>query len=105
MKLVMSFGYAFGKPSPNEFDAVYDARRFRNPYGNPKLRNKDGRDQSVRLAVLSDPDVMEFILKVIKLNSNSVAIGCMGGKHRSVAIAEVIARRTGAQLRHRDLSR
>jgi UPF0042 nucleotide-binding protein len=119
---IMSFGFKYGLPS--DADLVADARFVSNPFWNEELRPFTGQDQPVRDFVLGQPGVAEFINNYVAalapvlrgyLNENkrygTIAIGCTGGKHRSVAIAEEIARRIGEQpdvsvhLRHRDLGR
>ena len=103
IKSVMSFGYSNG--IPEDVDMIYDVRCFRNPYRRKSLRASDGRDERIRRYVLESPGVQEFIDEVIRFSAKEerVAIGCFGGRHRSVAIAEEIARRTGAYVSHRDL--
>ena len=99
MDLVVSFGYKY-KPKLNEYDAVYDVRHFPNPHSNPCLRPLDGTDIRVQVVVLSNPQVQKFIDEIVTANHHKIAIGCYGGRHRSVAIAEEIARLTGAQICH-----
>jgi UPF0042 nucleotide-binding protein len=118
---VMSFGFKYGLPL--DADLVIDARFLPNPHWIPELRPKSGRDADVSEYVLSQPDAAEFLdryTEVLRLlipgyrregkRYLTLAVGCTGGKHRSVAIAEEFARRlTGegltAAARHRDLGR
>lgn len=101
MKLVISFAYKY---LPTQMlatvDEVHDVRRFRNPHSNPALRPLDGTHPDVSAYVLSSPGVEEFIAGVIARDPNVIALGCTGGRHRSVAIAEEIARRTGCRFVH-----
>ncbi|HEY0507244.1 MAG TPA: RNase adapter RapZ [Blastococcus sp.] len=118
---VMSFGFKYGLPL--DADLVIDARFLPNPHWIPELRPKSGRDADVSEYVLSQPDAAEFLdryTEVLRLlipgyrregkRYLTLAVGCTGGKHRSVAIAEEFARRLTAEgltaaARHRDLGR
>jgi len=119
---VMSFGYKYGLPS--DVDMVADMRFLPNPYWDENLREFSGKDQIVKDAVMSNPLTEKFLshfeesLGIVLggyQNENktfaTLAIGCTGGKHRSVAIAEEIAQRLGSRpdiqvtLKHRDLGR
>jgi UPF0042 nucleotide-binding protein len=102
---------------------VVDARFLPNPFWEPDLRDLTGTDGAVSAYVLSQPGAAEFVDTVVQLiNSTApgferegkryltVAVGCTGGKHRSVAIAEELARRLrsgwlAAGAQHRDLGR
>jgi UPF0042 nucleotide-binding protein len=118
---VVSFGFKYGIPV--DADVVADMRFVPNPYWQPDLRPMTGQDKPVSDFVLGNPLAQQFLknyvdvldtLRIGYLNEGkrfvTVAIGCTGGKHRSVAMAEEIAR----QLRekgsptlvvHRDLGR
>ena len=119
---VMSFGFKYGLPS--DADMVADARFIPNPFWIESLRPFTGEDEDVSDYVLAQAGVSEFVagyvaaLKpVLKgyLNENkryaTIAIGCTGGKHRSVALARAIAALLGEQtdvtvsVKHRDLGR
>jgi UPF0042 nucleotide-binding protein len=118
---VMSFGFKYGLPV--DADLVADARFLPNPYWVPELRPLDGRDDAVREYVLAQVGAAEFLdtyeqlLDIIGAGYQregkryvTVAIGCTGGKHRSVAIAEDLAARmrthgVDATVLHRDLGR
>jgi UPF0042 nucleotide-binding protein len=118
---VTSFGYKYGIPL--DADLVFDARFLPNPYWYSHLRSKSGLDQEVREFVLAQPDtgpflehlwpLVEFLLPRFVAEGKSylnVAVGCTGGRHRSVVIAEVVARRItqagfSVQTSHRDLGR
>ena len=99
---VMSFGYKFGLPPAA--DLVLDVRFMENPFYIPALRDKDGRDEAVRDFVLGHPATREFLDHLIpflrfvlpryeeeKKARLSIALGCTGGRHRSVVIAEKVA--------------
>jgi len=101
---VLSFGFKYGIPS--ECDIVFDVRFLPNPYYVDALRNQTGLDDEVRSYVMSQPAAEEFISKffdlikmTLPLYSNEgkelliVGIGCTGGQHRSVAIADEIGKR------------
>lgn len=115
---VISFGYRNGLPSDADF--VADARFLHNPHWVPALRALTGLDPAVRDYVLGSEGAKEFIeayavllSDVLELyrshdkHSVTIGIGCTGGKHRSVAIAEALGealRTRGLQVRvtHRD---
>jgi UPF0042 nucleotide-binding protein len=101
---VMSFGFKFGIPP--EAGWVVDARMVRNPFWVPELRSSTGLDPSVRDYVLEDAVAHELIDRAhgLLLWSSqryaergrevlSFAVGCTGGRHRSVAIVEALAER------------
>ena len=119
---LVSFGYKFGLPMDS--DLVVDVRFLPNPFWIPELRDQTGRDEPVRAYVLSQDGAAEFIDRYLDLlglvaggyrregkHYLTVSIGCTGGKHRSVAISEEIARRLAdnpgmtVSVAHRDLGR
>jgi UPF0042 nucleotide-binding protein len=118
---VLSFGFKYGLPL--DADLVVDARFLPNPHWVPELRPMTGRDAEVRDYVLGQEHATEFLdeyMQVLRLllpgyqregkRYLTLAVGCTGGKHRSVAIAEEFARRLTAEsvpasARHRDLGR
>jgi len=118
---VLSFGFKYGLPPDADF--VLDARFLPNPYWVPELRENTGRDAEVSKYVLGQHGARTFIETYARLINTTapgferegkryltVAVGCTGGKHRSVAIAEELARRLrdvrlSAAAQHRDLGR
>ena len=118
---VLSFGFKYGLPPDADF--VVDARFLPNPYWVPELREHTGRDEAVSRYVLGQRGASTFVETFVRLvNATApgferegkryltVAVGCTGGKHRSVAIAEELARRLrdirlAAIAQHRDLGR
>ena len=118
---VVSFGFRFGLPA--HADLVLDVRFLPNPYFVPGLRPLPGTDPTVRDFVLGQPDAAAFLDRIVDLGGFllpryraegksylTVAIGCTGGKHRSVAIAGELARRLevgGQRIRlwHRDVEK
>lgn len=119
---IMSFGYKYGLPV--DADNVADARFLPNPFWNEELRPYTGLDEQVSDYVLSQTGAAEFVDSYINalkpvlagyLRENkhyaTVAIGCTGGKHRSVAIAKKISELLSNQqeisvtVRHRDLGK
>ncbi len=96
MITVMSFGHRNGKPSA---DLLIDVRKFNNPHNIKTLRNLTGLDQPVMDAVMASPGVKPFVdLSIVNVaglasvrDDVRVAVGCIGGRHRSVAIARAIA--------------
>ena len=119
---VMSFGYKYGIPV--DADNVADARFLPNPFWNEELRPFTGLDSQVSEYVLSQTGAMDFVESYVKalepvldgyLRENkhyaTIAIGCTGGKHRSVAVSqklsELLSRNNDftVTVRHRDLGK
>lgn len=119
---VMSFGFKFGLPS--DVDMVADMRFLPNPYWDESLRHQSGKDLKVSEYVVSHPLAKEFLEHFVKsldvvlkgyIGENkpfaTLAIGCTGGKHRSVAVAEELVKQLSQRddiqvtLKHRDLGR
>jgi UPF0042 nucleotide-binding protein len=118
---VVSFGYKYGLPV--DADLVVDVRFLPNPYWIPELRELNGRDAEVRDYVLGQQDAGDFldrytsILEIIGAGYTreskrylTLAVGCTGGKHRSVVMAQQLADRltelgVRATVVHRDLGR
>lgn len=119
---IMSFGFKYG--TPTDADIVLDMRFLPNPFWNPELRPFNGRDARVSEYVLLQPGVEEFsghflgMLDTVMpgyLRENKrhalIAVGCTGGKHRSVAMTEHLAAQLRGRedvtvsVRHRDLGR
>ncbi|MFI6158872.1 RNase adapter RapZ [Micromonospora haikouensis] len=118
---VLSFGFKYGLPPDADF--VLDARFLPNPYWVPELREHTGREEAVSAYVLGQEGADAFVGTYADLvNATTVgferegkryltvAVGCTGGKHRSVAIAEELAARLrhaglAANAQHRDLGR
>jgi len=118
---IQSFGYKHGLPL--DADLVLDCRFLPNPYWDESLRDLTGLDQKVREYVLSSDLALEFVERVEGLlelllpafvaegkSYLTLAIGCTGGRHRSVALAEEIARRLrrkgyDPRVQHRDVGR
>jgi UPF0042 nucleotide-binding protein len=118
---VLSFGFKYGLPVDADF--VCDARFLPNPYWVPELRERTGQDESVSSYVLAQAGAKDFVGTYAHLIGATaggferegkryltVAVGCTGGKHRSVALAEELAARLrdsrlSAYASHRDLGR
>jgi UPF0042 nucleotide-binding protein len=118
---VVSFGYKHGIPL--DVDIVFDCRFLPNPFWVEELRPYSGLDAPVRDYVLSQPESMDFLAKVDDLLTAilpafiregksylTIAMGCTGGRHRSVALAEALATRLGGHghptsVFHRDVDR
>lgn len=118
---VCSFGYKYG--IPHEADLVLDVRFLKNPYYVPELREKTGMTPEVYDYVFSDPnaetlvkklaDMFRFLLPLYLAEGKTslvIAIGCTGGRHRSVSVSrrlhqELLAAGHNATLRHRDAER
>lgn len=119
--VVISFGFKYGIPV--DADYVADMRFLPNPFWIPELRHSTGRDAAVSDYVLTQPGAHEFLEQYVPMLETvaagylregkrfmRVAIGCTGGKHRSVAMTEKIAglleeRGFLAHATHRDLGR
>ena len=102
--LVESFGYKHGLPASADF--VFDVRCLPNPYWEPKLRPLSGKDEPVRKFLNSQPIVQQMVDDIVAFLEDwipryqdfqrsylTVAIGCTGGLHRSVYVAEAVAKR------------
>jgi UPF0042 nucleotide-binding protein len=117
---LLSFGFKHGIPV--EADVVLDVRFLPNPFFVPQLSALSGEDEAVARFVLDDAETKPFVDKAEALIAVSVegfqregksyatvAIGCTGGRHRSVAIAKELGRRLGERfsvsIRHRDIQR
>jgi RNase adapter protein RapZ len=117
--LFQSFGFKHGIPL--DADLVFDVRCLPNPHYDPKLRPLTGKDQAVIDFLLAEPDTKKMLddirnyvdrwLPCFKRDNRSyltVAIGCTGGRHRSVYFAESLAghfrTQTVVVVRHRELA-
>jgi UPF0042 nucleotide-binding protein len=117
---LLSFGYKYGVPV--EADLVLDVRFLPNPYFIPELSSQTGLAEPVSSYVLSQPDAQSFLAKAQDLiefylpraqregkSYVTVAIGCTGGRHRSVALVADLFNRLGTRyqitVRHRELGR
>ena len=116
---VMSFGFKYGIPLDADF--VFDMRFLPNPYWIPELRHFNGKDEPVADFVMGQEGAPEFVDRVVDLMRPvtsgyiregrryvTIAVGCTGGKHRSVAISEALAMALGTAdiatfVVHRDL--
>jgi len=109
--MVESFGFKNGMP--DEADWVLDARFLPNPFYVPSLKNLTGKNKKIKEFVLTCPEAPKFAGRVTGLVLDlipsyiregkyhlSIAIGCTGGRHRSVVMAEEIARRLEENGRH-----
>ena len=119
---IQSFGFKYGLPT--DVDLVADARFLPNPFWNAELKNLTGLDQQVSDYVLAQDGAEEFLTSFEQLldpvfagyarenkRYATIAIGCTGGKHRSVALVMELAARLSARdavavtIRHRDMGR
>ncbi len=119
---VMSFGFKYGVPNDSNFMA--DVRFIPNPHWVPELRPFTGKDAAVAKYVLKDEGAEEFVNRYAEMlelvfegyrrenkHYATIAIGCTGGKHRSVAVSEELGRRIRqlpgltVNVSHRDLGR
>lgn len=118
---VLSFGFKYGIPSDS--DLVFDVRFLPNPYYIPELKPQTGNDQPVYDYVMKAPQAVEFLEKLEDMltflipnyiiegkNQLVVSIGCTGGKHRSVTLANAITKQLkklsyGVKVEHRDIEK
>lgn len=125
---IMSFGYKYGLPV--DADLVLDCRFIANPHWDPELRPLTGLDDAVSTRVLESVGVQDFLERALQLLGSiapgfvregkkfvTLAVGCTGGKHRSVAICEELSHRLATeggpdsdlvmrvQASHRDVNR
>lgn len=118
---VVSFGFKYGVP--NDADLIIDMRFLSNPYFVPELKPLDGESESVRKFLLSNPetiiflekylDLLDYLIPLYKRENKAyltLAVGCTGGRHRSVAIARNIFEHLNKKglnpgLIHRDIDR
>lgn len=116
---ILSFGFKYGIPL--EADIVMDVRFIPNPYHSSELRDLDGMDERVQMFVKKWPQTQKFLRKYISLleylfpfyekagkSYLTIAVGCTGGRHRSVTIAEEIFahfrhQKNEITLTHRDI--
>lgn len=116
----LSFGFKRGVPI--DCDLIVDVRFLRNPHFVENLRERDGRDAPVREYVFESPEAAQFVDKYAELLTFllpkyqfegkaylNIGIGCTGGKHRSVAIAEALSKKIErssylVSVTHRDLT-
>lgn len=117
----VSFGFKHG--APGDCDSIFDVRCLPNPFYIPELKNKTGHDKDVRDYVFNSEDTEEFIKRLTDFLDFSVplylkegkaelvaGVGCTGGKHRSVAIAEhlkkhFIKKGYKSSVFHRDINK
>ncbi len=119
---IVSFGFKYGVPA--DADLVFDARFLANPHFVPELRPRSGKDPAVSGFVLEHPEGREFLTSLEGFVAPllpkyaregkvvlTVAVGCTGGRHRSVALAEALGARLKLEapgdvtVAHRDIDR
>ena len=119
---ILSFGFKYGIPA--DADLVFDVRFLPNPYYIEELRPMSGNDSPVSEYVMKEPKAQEFLEKLKDMvtflipnyiiegkNQLVIAIGCTGGKHRSVTLANELYQflkqddRYGVKVEHRDIER
>lgn len=117
--MVVSFGYKYGLPMDS--DLVFDTRFLPNPFYVDELRGKTGKNAKVRAYVMEAPETKRFVKEMFRFvdymmpnfveegkSYVTVAVGCTGGKHRSVALAETLGEHLKCtnykiQVNHRDI--
>ncbi len=122
MVTILSFGFKYGIPADS--DIVLDVRFLPNPYYDVELRPKTGNDPEIREFVMGCPEAGQFVDKIEDLveflipqyisegkNQLVISIGCTGGKHRSVTLANELYKRLdgdreyGLKIEHRDITK
>ena len=123
MITVLSFGFKYGIPADS--DMVMDVRFLPNPYYDVELRPKTGNDKEIQDFVMKYPEATEFVDKLEDMvkflipqyisegkNQLVISVGCTGGKHRSVTLANELYHRLnkddreyGLKIEHRDLTK
>ena len=116
-----SFGYKFG--TPHDVDLLFDVRFLANPHFVPELKGKTGTDPAVAAYIEKDPETPAFMERLVAFldylmprfenegkSYLSIGVGCTGGKHRSVYVAEQLAARLQergypVRVSHRDATR
>jgi UPF0042 nucleotide-binding protein len=118
---VMSFGFKYGMP--RQMDLLFDVRFLKNPHFDPELKNKTGQDEDVAAYIKTDTDydvfcsnLEKFLMPLLpryKKEGKSyltIAIGCTGGRHRSVHMVERLSKKItaleyGVYTYHRDIGK
>lgn len=120
---ILSFGFKYGVPA--DCDLVFDVRFLPNPYYVPELKHKTGKEKEVRDYILESPVSQEFLIKLVEMmkflipnyikegkNQLVIGIGCTGGHHRSVVVANELYHQLdneqatyGIRIAHRDITR
>ena len=123
MVTILSFGFKYGIPADS--DMVMDVRFLPNPYYDVELRPKTGNDIEIQEFVMKSPEATQFVDKLEDLvqflipqyidegkNQLVISVGCTGGKHRSVTLANELYKRLdseereyGLKIEHRDLTK
>jgi len=116
---LVSFGYKYGLPM--DADLVFDTRYLSNPFYRPDLRDRPGTDRRVRAFVLGQAETKAFLAELVRFvgfllpkfveegkSQAVIAVGCTGGHHRSVVIADALAdtlrrRKYDIKVLHRDV--
>jgi len=117
---IVSFGFKYGEPENS--DLAFDVRFLKNPYYNEELRPLTGNDEIVKEYVMSQEPAKEFLEKLSEMmkflipnyalagkNNLIISIGCTGGKHRSVTLANALYKElshikdVGIRIEHRDI--
>ena len=119
--LVESFGFKYGIPT--DCDNIYDVRILPNPFYEPELKLLSGKDEGIKTYLEGFSETEEFIRRQIELLAFTlpfyiregkarlvIGVGCTGGRHRSVYVAEMFAERLtalgyGAAVQHRDIAK
>ena len=119
---IMSFGFKYG--APEEADLTFDVRFLPNPYYKEEMRKKTGKEEDVRMFVMENETAKIFLEKLNDMlyfllpnyiaegkHQLVIAIGCTGGKHRSVAVADEVYKtlskgsECGVNIVHRDITK
>lgn len=110
LQKIVSFGFRHAPPPEGPGVVVVDIRRmFRNPYHDRSLRVLRGTDKKVQQDIMRTPEFLAkyvYLRELVSAPGMTVAyIGCTGGHHRSVFLAERLGMELGVSVEHRDISR
>lgn len=107
---VTSFGFKHGRPK--DADVIFDCRDLPNPHHVPVLKSLTGKDERVKAFVVGHPEsgkLLDAAVDAVQDGNTKIYFGCIGGRHRSVALAEAagaILERKGfeVEVAHRELA-
>lgn len=109
VRAIFSFGYRHGKPEVPDGATVIDVRTLfgRNPYHDKRLRRLRGTDRAVQADIRKTPGFerkLELLAAQVKAAGGLVYLGCTGGHHRSVYLAELLSERFSCPVQHLNIN-
>ena len=108
---LISYGMKYGSPNANY---VFDVSYIRNPTRDPSFKGQEGTSEEMKKYIMADPianltadAIVDFILKIKDYNGMVIALGCTGGRHRSITMVEEVHKRlkkygVKSKIKHRD---